>query len=61
MAASGLVQEDPDHIFIMMEFLFDIKKVCPYSSHDDYILLINNTKRSLINGLNVSLDSLSAS
>ena len=28
MAASGLVQEDPDHIFVMMQFLFDIKKVC---------------------------------
>ncbi|KAL5270587.1 hypothetical protein ACHWQZ_G001330 [Mnemiopsis leidyi] len=27
MAASGLVHEDPDHIFVMMDFLFDIKKV----------------------------------
>ena len=41
MAASGLVHEDPDHIFIMMEFLFDIKKVRSYSLHDAYILLIN--------------------
>ena len=27
MAASGLVNQDPAHIFVMMEFLFDIKEV----------------------------------
>ena len=44
MAASGLVHEDPDHIFIMMEFLFDIKKVRSYSLHDTYILLTRNPR-----------------
>ena len=58
MAASGLVHEDPDHIFVMMEFLFDIKKVGLHSTQRSFLSDFHKHSFLTLSWLNVSFDRI---